>query len=119
MGLFDGTPLERPVPCPQCGQDIKLCGCAPPPESSADQTPEVELDRQRVKVRVEKRKRGKMMTVVAGWRGPASSRQQMLTRLKNHCGAGGTLSDDNIEIQGDHLQRVRDYLTSEGVRLLR
>lgn len=40
----------------------------------------------------------------------------LLTQLKNHCGAGGALKDGIIEIQGDQIDRVREKLTSLGYR---
>lgn len=113
MGLFDGTELERPVLCEMCGSDIKLCNCEP----AEGPEPEVAPAKQSLKVRVDRRKRGKLMTVVAGQRGSASQRQQLLTDLKNHCGAGGTIADGDIEIQGDHNDRVRAFLQSQGFRV--
>lgn len=106
MGLFDGTALERPVLCDRCEQDLKVCVC--PPEQAVE--PEVEPSRQRLKVRVDKRKRGKLMTVASGFTGSLRQRQTVLSALKNHCGAGGTIVDDSVEIQGDHVVRVREKL---------
>ena len=115
MGLFDGTALERPVLCERCGADVKVCQCAPLDNKAA----EVELapDKQRLKVRVEKRKRGKIVTVVAGFTGSLSQRQEVLTQLKNHCGAGGTIDAGNLEIQGDHAQRIRKPLENLGFKI--
>jgi translation initiation factor 1 len=42
---------------------------------------------------------------------------ELLTRLKSQCGAGGTLKDDCLEIQGAHLDRVRAALAELGYRL--
>ncbi len=113
MGLFDGTPLERPVLCERCGLDVKQCKCEPlkTPE------PEVEPNKQRLQIRVEKRKRGKLMTVVSGFSGTDSQRQSVLKRLKDYCGAGGTLADGNVELQGDHVQRAAGFLRGEGYRV--
>jgi translation initiation factor 1 len=41
----------------------------------------------------------------------------LLTKLKACCGAGGTIKEDLLEIQGDHLERVRDLLTKIGYRV--
>ena len=115
MGLFDGTPLERPVICEQCGGDVRQCACQPiEPELK---TLEMEPEKQRLKVRVEKRKRGKLMTVIAGLAGSKQQRQQLLKALKDRCGAGGTMVDTNLEIQGDHLESVREYLKETGFKL--
>jgi translation initiation factor 1 len=49
---------------------------------------------------------GKTVTVIHGLpeRGPAL--EARLSELKRMCGAGGTLRDDVIEIQGDHRDRL-------------
>lgn len=116
MGLFDGTLLERPVLCERCGADVKVCPCAPLSENAAEA--EVAPDQQRLKVRVEKRKRGKVVTVVAGFTGTLSQRQDVLKQLKNHCGAGGTIDEGALELQGDHSQRVRKPLEDLGFKTI-
>lgn len=49
---------------------------------------------------------GKTVTVVRGLpeRGPELATRAL--ELKRLCGAGGTLRDDAIEIQGDHRERI-------------
>ena len=116
MGLFDGTPLERPVLCDHCGRDVKVCGCEPT-QAAVDNEPNVPPSAQSLKVRVEKRKRGKSVTVVAGLRGSSQQRKELLSALKNLCGAGGTLQDEALEIQGDHRQRVVEELRRRSFRV--
>jgi translation initiation factor 1 len=111
MGLFDGTPLERPILCERCGQAPPGCGC--PPHEFADLAPET----QRLQIRVEKRKRGKVVTLVTGFSYPATQVKQLLRRLKDECGAGGSMDDGQLEIQGDHLTRVHSYLLANGFRV--
>ena len=108
MGLFDGTPLERPVVCDRCSLDVRLCRC-PPLDTPAE--------KQSLKFRLEKRKGGKLVTVVVGFH---CSDQQLLTclsALKSQCGAGGTINDGNVELQGDHTQRIGPILKTLGYRL--
>jgi translation initiation factor 1 len=108
MGLFDGTPLERPVLCDRCHADLKVCKCPPP---------DVAPEKQKLKVQIEKRKKGKLVTTVAGFSGSENQKREILVALKNSCGAGGCLSEEGIEIQGDHEQRIRRQLTDMGFRL--
>lgn len=115
MGLFDGTPLERPVICDRCSLDVKECSC--PPVEEAVEEPVVAPEKQSPKLRVEKRKRGKTVTVVAGLRGSTAQRQELLKQLKNECGAGGTLAEGNVEIQGNHLKRLEAALRSLGYKM--
>lgn len=42
---------------------------------------------------------------------------ELLTTLKTACGAGGTIKDDELEIQGEHLERVRTKLKQLGYRV--
>jgi len=39
---------------------------------------------------------------------------ELLTKLKNACGAGGTLKDEVIEIQGKQSERVKGVLLRLG-----
>ena len=41
----------------------------------------------------------------------------LLKRLKNACGAGGTITDDGLEIQGAHFDRVRTELQAIGYKV--
>jgi translation initiation factor 1 len=69
-----------------------------------------------VRVRIEKRPKGKKVTVLAGL-APAD-RETLLKPLKALCGAGGTIKDDTLEVQGEHREKVlaelarRGYVTS-------
>jgi translation initiation factor 1 len=60
---------------------------------------------------------GKTVTVVRGLpeRGPAL--EARLGELKRLCGAGGTLRDGALEIQGDHRDRIAEKLTSLGYKV--
>ena len=113
MGLFDGTSLERPVLCEQCGGDRKLCKCPPRSKPVVETPPE----KQSLKVRLDKRKRGKLVTVISGFTCVATQLQQTLSHLQSHCGAGGSINEQNIELQGDHTARVPSLLIARGYRV--
>ncbi len=111
MGLFDGTALERPLRCEHCLELEADCRCPPPAAPSAPSRP------QAVRVQVEKRKKGKHVTVVRGCTLEPPQQVELLTYLKTHCGAGGTLKEEHLEIQGEHLDRVRELLVGRGFRV--
>ena len=58
-------------------------------------------------IRLEHRARGKMVTVIGNVAGDA---EELLRQLKKHCGAGGVVREDNVEIQGDHRERIETFL---------
>jgi translation initiation factor 1 len=57
------------------------------------------------------------VTVVRGLAAADNDLPALLTQLKSQCGAGGTLKGDELEIQGDQRERVRDALRQIGYRV--
>ena len=49
---------------------------------------------------------GKGVTVVTGLPLTGTALEELATRLKKVCGAGGAVKDGNIEIQGEHRDRL-------------
>ena len=111
MRLFEGTQWDRPPRCERCGELEENCTCPPPPKVL---TPP---ERQTARLNVEKRKKGKVVTVVRGLPAEENDLPGLLGRLKAACGAGGTMKDDELEIQGDHLERLRGLLVDIGYRV--
>lgn len=66
---------------------------------------------------MEKRKKGKMVTVIKGLSAAGNDLPALLSRLKSTIGAGGTIVEEELEIQGEHLERVRQLLTQLGYRV--
>ena len=72
-----------------------------------DEAPEVETlppDRQRLRVRIDRRTRG----------GKTDDLEALGKVLKVRCGVGGATKDGEIILQGDLRQKVADILQSEG-----
>jgi len=111
MRLFEGTAWDRPPRCERCGLLEADCTCPPAPR--AQLAPQA----QTASLAVEKRKQGKLVTAVRGLVADGNDLPALLAQLKNACGAGGTLKDDVLEIQGNHLDRVRDLLAALGYRV--
>lgn len=108
-GLFDGTPLERPVTCEACERPLARCAC-PRSESGAVLLPRD----QPARVGREKRRKGKTVTVIEGLNPVASNLGAILAQLKSACAAGGTINEGRIEIQGDHCDRALAILQGLG-----
>ena len=60
---------------------------------------------------------GKTVTVVRGLPEKGAALEARLGELKRLCGAGGTLRDGALEIQGDHRDRISERLTSLGYKV--
>lgn len=111
MRLFAGTPFDRPPRCEVCGELVDSCVCPPAPP------PRLAPEKQTARLAVEKRKQGKVVTVVRGLAAEANDLPELLAKLKSACGAGGTLKDSDLEIQGNHRDRIRDLLLALGYRV--
>lgn len=110
MRLFEGTAWDRPLRCERCGELESECKCPPP---AVERIPP---EKQTARITVEKRKKGKLVTVVAGLSPTGTDLAALLGELKSACGAGGTLKDGALELQGNHAERVRGLLTGQGYR---
>ena len=61
----------------------------------------------------EKKRYGKIMTVVTGFEGGIDVKQ-IAKDLKNRLACGGTYKNNVIELQGDHRKKIREELVKMG-----
>ena len=60
---------------------------------------------------------GKTVTVVTGFTGIGLAEKETLAKeMQKACGAGGTVKEGRIEIQGDQCEAVAHILTNAGFR---
>lgn len=116
MGLLAGTKWDRPPHCERCDRPESECQCPPLP---APITPSnlIPPQQQTARLATEKRKKGKVVTVVRGLSAAGNDLPGLLSRLKTTIGAGGTIEGEELEIQGEHLERVRQFLTKLGYKV--
>jgi predicted translation initiation factor SUI1 len=73
---------------------------------------ETQRDGEPVRVYIDRKKRrGKSVTIVEGLRISSEMRDKLGKELKQLVSAGGTIYDDTIELQGEHVDKVTKYLT--------
>ena len=94
--------------CPRCGQ----YPCACPPNA-----PSPPPHKQTARLRREKRQKGKVVTVIGGLQLHDDELAALAKTLKALCGAGGTIKDGEIELQGDHRDRVAAKLAEMGYKI--
>lgn len=79
--------------------------------------PDLPPNQQNIRVEASsKGRKGKTVTIVRGFQSHPDTLTDLLKKLKTHCGAGGTLKDTEIEIQGDHKQKIVQYLIQLGYK---
>jgi translation initiation factor 1 len=99
--------------CPQCGWPVKDCKC-----SSKQAVDETVPGRVVVKLRLEKKGRGgKTVTVLYDLPSNREFLNDLAQELKRACGTGGAVADNSIELQGDLMERVREFLEKKGWRV--
>jgi translation initiation factor 1 len=113
--LFAGTPWDRPPTCERCGQPEAECLCPAVVAEPVRLPPES----QTAWLQVEKRAKGKVVTVVAGLDPEGNDLAGLASTLKARCGAGGTVKDGRIELQGDRLDAAESALKQLGYKIRR
>jgi translation initiation factor 1 len=93
--------------CPGCSNPFKQCTCR-------QQTAPIGDGNVRVS-RETKGRKGKGVTLIKGLAMDTAALKLMGKKLKAMCYSGGTIKDGIIEIQGDHIERILDYLKKQGV----
>ncbi|PIN80786.1 stress response translation initiation inhibitor YciH [Candidatus Woesearchaeota archaeon CG10_big_fil_rev_8_21_14_0_10_30_7] len=89
--------------CPKCGLPLDLCVC----ESIAKES-------QIITVKTEKKKFGKIYTVIEGINEKEINIEQLCKELKSKFACGGTYKQNNIELQGNHKQKIKQILVEKG-----
>ncbi|RLE81493.1 MAG: stress response translation initiation inhibitor YciH [Thermoprotei archaeon] len=67
-----------------------------------------------IRVRLERRKRRKEVTIIEGIDAKSVNLKEIATKLKSKLACGGTVKESRIELQGDHRERVKELLIELG-----
>jgi len=100
--------------CPDCGRAIAECVC----RELRDQA--VPAGDGVVRVSREKKgRKGKGVTLISGVPLDENKLRNLAKQFKRRCGAGGTVKDRVIEIQGDHRDVLIEELKKQGYTVKR
>lgn len=102
--------------CPDCRRPVAQCACGKPGgvanarggAAAADPGSSVRVSRET------KGRGGKAVTLVRGLPLGEAALAALGKQLRTACGAGGTVKDGVIEVQGDHAERVLALLAAAG-----
>lgn len=88
--------------CPKCGLPLQACVCK-----------EIAKTEQRIRIETEKRRYGKVITLVTGLSKDIDMKE-VAKGLKSELACGGTIKNNAIELQGDHKKKVKPVLVKMG-----
>ena len=100
--------------CPGCGKPARACVCR---ERASAAVPAgdgvVRVSRET------KGRKGKGVTLITGVPVDENKLRALAKQLKRRCGAGGTVKERIIEIQGDHRDLLIEELQKQGYTVKR
>jgi translation initiation factor 1 len=115
----DGGPVKWASPFAALKQaPLPAASPAQPGDESAPVSAAPKKNRGRVDIiRQTAHRGGKTVTVVTGFVGIGQAEKELLAKqMQKVCGAGGTVKEGRIEIQGDQRDAVARLLTEAGFR---
>ena len=84
-------------------------------EENEDSLESLPKNQQPLKVILDKKHRaGKVVTIIYGFQMAVEELEMLSKQLKTSCGSGGAVKDNEIIIQGDHRDKVLQYLLKNG-----
>ncbi|OYT35243.1 stress response translation initiation inhibitor YciH [Archaeoglobales archaeon ex4484_92] len=89
--------------CPICGLPKDLCVCE-----------EVAKEQQYIFIKVGKRRYGKEVTIIEGINSSEINLNELAKFLKSKLACGGTVKNGVIELQGNHISKVKELLVKKG-----
>ena len=99
--------------CPLCQKAVSECICKK--KKSRSQT-NIKYDGIIRIQRETKGRKGKTVTTVSAFQLADDELKNLATQLKRHCGAGGSVKDGVIIIQGDHRDTLIAELKNRGFK---
>lgn len=90
--------------CSVCGLPKTLCVCS-----------QISKESSKIKISLGRRKFSKIITIVSGIE-DKNELKQIEKELKRGLACGGTVKENEIELQGDHRKKTKEILIKKGYR---
>ena len=91
-------------------------------ENKTEETAEVNTFNKRSKINISKQKKGKKGKTITLIKGLGTEDEillkELLKKIKVFCGTGGSLIDNDIQLQGDMVSKSIEFLSKEGFQNL-
>ena len=83
-------------------------------QASSQEAQALNPEEQQLRIHIDRSGRaGKQVTIVSGYVGLANDLEDLCKQLKTRCGAGGSVKNGEVLIQGDFRDKVLVFLTKE------
>ncbi|MEM7826678.1 MAG: stress response translation initiation inhibitor YciH [Candidatus Aenigmatarchaeota archaeon] len=89
--------------CPKCGLPKELCVCE-----------KIAKEQQKIVVEIKQKRYKKIITVIHGISPKNIDIKKLLKELKTELACGGTYKNNEIELQGNHKDKILDILVKHG-----
>jgi translation initiation factor 1 len=89
--------------CPVCGLPKELCVCET-----------IAKEQQKIQIRTDKKRFGKIVTVVEGIDEKQIDAKKLTKTLKQKLACGGTFKDGTITLQGEHVENAKRIMVGMG-----
>ena len=85
-------------------------------DSEDDEAETLSPAQQDLRIWLDRKGGGKVITIVKGFIGKNADLEALGKQLKALCGSGGTVKDYEIQIQGDHRDKIITWLAGKSYK---